>query len=95
MTEMLERIARAISNARNDGMPWDEIPPRYKPVYFNAARAAVEAMREPTTEMWRAYIIAHGYDPDEMADAVDKQLIGVGAKRDWYTMIDAILRDEP
>ena len=46
MSEMIERIARAL--AKEEGYAYDPLP------YNARARAAIEAMREPTEEMKRA-----------------------------------------
>ena len=47
MTDMVERVARAIYAAEC----WDTAAPGF---YQHAARAAIEAMREPTLEMRHA-----------------------------------------
>lgn len=45
MSEMIERVAKAIAETvRNDGM-----------VTYDSARAAIEAMRDPTDEMASAF----------------------------------------
>lgn len=47
MSEMVDRVARAISKCVSDS-------DRYWPSYVLAARAAIEAMREPTEAMKEA-----------------------------------------
>lgn len=46
MSEMVERVARAIARAEK----WDNISEKTLSVYLPLARAAIEAMREPTDE---------------------------------------------
>jgi Holliday junction resolvasome RuvABC DNA-binding subunit len=68
-TQMLERVARAIA-LELDGGNWQE--------YLPAARAAVAAMREPSTEMLDAAtpgLTDYGYLPDEW-QAMIKQVLG-------------------
>jgi hypothetical protein len=55
MTEMTERVARAIhSRSRDHANDWDELSPYYHNKYRQDALAAIEAMREPTLEMRHA-----------------------------------------
>lgn len=67
MSEMVERVARAIS-AKHDWKEWeqthDESPP-WSP-YIDDARAAIAAMRNPTEEMVIA--VAQQYGPALEAD---------------------------
>lgn len=65
MSEMIERVARAIfeTYGKEEGLDggWDDvlsaaeigapIATRWRDLAFKEARAAIEAMREPTTEM--------------------------------------------
>jgi hypothetical protein len=73
MSEMVERVTMAIAKASGE-----------KPVFAyrfeEMARAAIEAMREPTPEMW---------DACEKARADFETGIG------WPVMIDAALAKEP
>lgn len=48
---MVERVARAIARAEPLCLPWDEISEIQKTLFRTAARAAIEAMREPTEAM--------------------------------------------
>ena len=76
MTTKLEQVARAIYErskpshhagwdifARSDGNRDHAI---------SVARAAIEAMRGPTTGMKRALIIHRGYDPDAKEETLDR-----------------------
>ena len=54
MSEMIERVARAIALAQLDNDTRAAVDPNTWPVaesYCDMARAAIEAMREPTAEM--------------------------------------------
>lgn len=63
MTEMIERVARAIyasegNRVKPAGGEWrattlDDEDQEYRDLYYEYARAAIEAMREPTVEMQR------------------------------------------
>jgi hypothetical protein len=88
MSEMVERVALAIWRAREENLP-----PRVRrlapddldkasgawAMTLEHARAAIAAMREPTTEMWRASANETGYV----------------SRNAWEAMIDAALADEP
>jgi hypothetical protein len=50
---MVERVARAIYVA-SGGENWDGAGAWVKAAYTMRARAAIEAMTEPTPEMWKA-----------------------------------------
>ena len=53
--DMIERVARAIYEGRNGSgcKPWAHQPKAHQEPYLKDARAAIEAMREPTPEMER------------------------------------------
>lgn len=56
MSEMVERVARALyANYRECGLvfgrPFEELPPLGRQAFMNIARAAIEAMREPSEDM--------------------------------------------
>lgn len=74
MSEMIERVARALWA---DRYPDDEWTAEDERDYLGHARAAIEAMREPTKDMQRAGMLAMGADCD--CDQVDC----------WHEMIDA------
>lgn len=50
---MIERVARAIRHSRNPTIfpKWDDLDIKIKLMYYKEAKAAIEAMREPTEEM--------------------------------------------
>lgn len=81
MTTMIERVAQAIYEDRNGRgcIPWNRLPAAHKAPYLSDARAAIEAMREPTETMVAA---ALRLDPDGYV------------KGNWYFMIDAALKEE-
>lgn len=59
MNEMVERVARAIyetnpDRIRGEPMLWIGLSPMRRQKFCEKARAAIEAMREPTPEMFRA-----------------------------------------
>ena len=72
MTEMIERVAEAICRAQSF------LPTPVTAVHRAAARAAIEAMREPTDDM-----IHHG------AAGSGSDRIALGA---WEAMMDAALK---
>jgi len=87
MTNMIERVAKAINDV-------------YEPGYYNPkslARAAIAAMREPTGAMYMA-----GGDVSPSAHLADKdykpygtKTIGdMAAKAAWEKMIDAALEEK-
>lgn len=51
MTDMVERVARALWDQHGATAPWDKLPPLTRSVYKRQALAAIRAMREPTDEM--------------------------------------------
>lgn len=53
MNQIVERVARAIQAAdfKGSNITFDEMNPIRQHNYLSSARAAVEAMREPTPEM--------------------------------------------
>lgn len=53
--DMIERVARAIYEGRNGPRctPWAHQPKAHQEPYLKDARAAIEAMREPTSLMVR------------------------------------------
>ena len=75
MSEMIERVAKAIDAAANDAA--DDYEEYCSPrMALAAARAAIEAMREPTDEMFR--------DGQEISELKM-------AEETWWAMIDAAL----
>ena len=65
MSEMMDRVAQALYDDANDGdpaIPWAETLPPLQTLYRRYARAAILALREPTTAMIAATtapLIAH------------------------------------
>jgi hypothetical protein len=60
MSEMVDRIARAIAEAGNGGVWTDEqwYKEYQRDIHRIRARAAIKAMREPTDEMVHAGLLA-------------------------------------
>lgn len=83
MSEMIERVATAIYENRRrmyeDRVPFKDLYPSAQRPYLDEARAAIEAMREPTEEMIAAGARGSGEDSQDVA---------LGA---WEAMIDAAL----
>ena len=75
LTEMVERVARAL--AKEEGYAYDPFP------YDARARAAIEAMRDPTEEMLDFFI----YPTNECDDPDFKAI--------WQLMIDSALQNQP
>lgn len=89
MTEMIERVAAAIYAVQphlNTGkpVPWLELIGPLREKSIELARAAIEAMREPTEEMM---------DAGESADPTPER--DTNAIRVWGRMIDAALTSPP
>ena len=51
MSEMVERVAKALIERIGSPWEWDEMDPMVQRLWLGHARAAIEAMREPTGEM--------------------------------------------
>ena len=91
---MIERVARALvanfnmSEFYDDGgisrikKPWDELSPDAKAYALEQARAAIEAMREPTEEML-----------DAVSSFEDIANIDQDPSFYWPKMIDAALKE--
>jgi hypothetical protein len=83
MSEMVERVARAIFEAEYTGGEGDEYRwERSQDAYRVQARAAIEAMREPTDAM-----------RDAMRLANTNIAGGYGGPGGWEAAIDAALAD--
>lgn len=101
---MVERVARAIFAANpkpvlNDFDSYRRGKGSYREKLFNEARAAIEAMREPTTDMVRGLLAHRGYDPDAKESTLDRlgqiDIATMGAfTRAYSAMIDAALASE-
>lgn len=97
---MVERVARAICAATGTiwGGPSGEDDPDFlliKLMYLNLARAAIEAMREPTKDMQAAirpqsYTIEHYHGSGHHRTF---PTLGSGPLGAWHDMIDAALKE--
>ena len=93
MTEtMIEKVARAIFNSDwpvepADSAEWEEL----KPHYMNNARAALQAIREPSDEMLAPACKTH--KPGEpMSEVRPEECPAIARRRRTFTaVIDAIL----
>lgn len=69
MSGIIERVAQAICLAQSWMLPWDEIPAEAQDRMRNVARAAIQAMREPTedelTSAVKEAVQVHGLHPDQ------------------------------
>ncbi|MGY2995426.1 hypothetical protein [Mesorhizobium sp. URHB0026] len=86
MNEMIERVARAI--CKESGQPWEASTVDYREICIGFARAAIEAMREPTEQMTKAACVEadkHGYYHTRGYFDVEE------AEYSWRAMIDAAL----
>lgn len=82
MTEsMLERVATALFNYDGDGRKFSDLRTSQREYWLDTARAAIEAMREPTEEVYQA--------GREVAMGKPGTLDGV--KERWKYMVDAAL----
>ncbi len=82
MTEMIERVARVIWERVNlGGTTWEDYAP--------TAKAAIEAMREPTKEMEEA-----GDDLDDWGVPSDPGSGNASALAHWHAMIGAALVEQ-
>lgn len=81
-SEMIERVARAIYLARNGqgARPWSLLTKAHRTPYLGDARAAIEAMREPTEGMLDKGAVAEG------DGNLAQQALNI-----WAAMIDAAL----
>jgi hypothetical protein len=82
MSEMIERVAKAINDAgygHTGEMPhsfFEELSPREKGLLLAMARAAIEAMREPTYEMLqRGHENNFGYCPTQAWKAMIEEAL--------------------
>ena len=87
MSEMTDRVAKAIYECEphiNAGEPiaWDDLQGPLRRVALIAARAAIEAMREPTPEMRLA------------VQCREENYLDPGQVDEWAVMIDAALKGE-
>lgn len=86
MSEMVERVARAISEA--DGAPWEHMSDAHKRGTREAARAAIEAMREPTPAVREQLAAWSANDPGDITGSANLDEM-------WAALIDAALQPYP
>lgn len=97
MTAMVERMARAIATSRfgHDGWDDDDDGSQYWERCVEDARAAIEAMREPTESMLAATEkVVVGYDDFATGDGtlfLSHPGFHDNAKTAWRVMLDAAL----
>lgn len=84
MNEMVERVARALHQHIAPEAPWESLNPTHRDVACRVARAAIEAMREPTVAM-----VETGDNHTNCGGSCSNR----AGKVAWYSMIDAVLKD--
>lgn len=82
MSEMVERVARALFHWQHGHDRWDEAEPEEREDACEAARAAIETLREPPDEALKA--AARIWDDDWCTET--------NALNMWNAMIDEALR---
>jgi len=85
MNEMIERVARAIKE-KLESLAFSGGPDDDKDQYLKLARAAIEAMREPTDQQRNNYF--------ETTKKFYPKLSAVFSDAEWERMIDAALKEE-
>lgn len=85
MSEMVERVAEAIMRVDADGKISD---------YYKWARAAIEAMREPTEEMRRAGFENSPHDVGGCRDQIEsgREWMKLAVVGPYQAMIDEALK---
>ena len=91
MSEMVERVARAMASKLSEQQlgsdpPWHD--PEFRQNAIEVARAAIEAMREPTNEM----ICAADNLSSEISTADDRISVPASPEMTWPAMIDEALK---
>lgn len=91
MNEMIERVAKAI---RDRGASCEYCPDPTHPgcCHYDSARAAIEAMREPTPAMNSASPLPYHWDHSTPPRRVLP--LGYTTADAWRAMIDAILKED-
>ena len=54
MTDMVEKVAKALIEQIGSPFTWEEMEPPIRRLWCNHARAAIRALMEPTEEMLKA-----------------------------------------
>jgi len=84
VSEMVERVARAIHDMHSAGPAYELAADDWR----DMARAAIEAMREPTEEM----VATHDKHVLSYCIEEDAWITPDDAKANWSTMIDEALK---
>jgi len=87
MTDMIERVARAMFERELDNGPWEQRTETQEAIYMADARAAIKAMREPTQEM-RLAAVAEWCRPDPLPEHGSTLVFNAI----WQAMIDEALK---
>jgi hypothetical protein len=74
MSEMVERVAKAICRTTYVATKWDDCTDAVKAVFIEAARAAIEAMRLPTLAMLETGYLYTGAPDDMWTSMIDEAL---------------------
>lgn len=85
---MMERVARAMCAPRY-GVSWESIGPETREYLMYDARAAIEAMREPSNAMLQAWADA------DTQSAIENYGRGLDVETGWDIGIDAALKETP
>lgn len=85
MNEMIERVARGIHNYRPRATKWEECAVLYQKELLLQAKAAIEAMREPTFKMMNEYWNEKRKDGHTLQNSCFDV-------NEWERMIDAALK---
>ena len=92
-SEMIERVARALfSQEVESGFRWEDQTDDFKRYWLASARAAIEAMRVPTEQMYAAGVASGDWGPG--ATTLEDNARGIhDASPDtcWQAMTDAAL----
>ena len=86
MSEMIERVAKALSDSERNYLAWEDESEVYKKLHREAARVAIAAMREPTEAMLAASVEHIEVAGDREAWKGERENV---AKDVWRSMIDA------
>lgn len=87
MSEMIERVAKALWAGRFPDEEWTDLG---KLNYMGHARAAIEAMREPTDEMITAADHVNAYWHHEVGEMVSEWRDEM--RQEYQAMIDTALK---
>lgn len=86
MSEMIERVARALARSNGDGAYWH--------AYLRQALAAIEAMHEPTEAMFMAGSNAEPYDRAGTSRMHGRRIGDLPARDCWRLMIERALKSD-